>query len=125
MKNFILILFVTLGLGCRDYKADQLKTFIPGTYIRFSHHEMGREWDTLVLSLQNEGAGQFRIEKKWKYERQLDGQVLEPEYKKSVSAGIYDIKDQLLRDEGTGATFTFDSKRNQMFAGAIAYKKIN
>lgn len=111
--------------GCRSFlKEESIQSFIPGTFIRFSQHEFGTEYDTLVITLQNEAVSQYRIQRKWKYERILDGNKIEPEYRQELYSGIYDKKDKLLRILETAETFSFDPKKEMLFAGTSEYKKI-
>ncbi|MEP7374582.1 MAG: hypothetical protein ABI675_14405 [Chitinophagaceae bacterium] len=127
MKIFLLLhIIATLFLcGCNAlYTADEVKEFIPGTYIRFSQHEYGTEYDTLVISLQNKSAGEYSILRKWKYERILDGKPVEPEYKRTTTSGIYDINQKLLTETQSGDLFSFDSEQNLLFVGSSKYRKI-
>ena len=62
--SIALILFL---LGCRGLSSkDEIEEFIPGTYARQSEGEFGKSYDTLVISLQNKAANQFRRPKKKK-----------------------------------------------------------
>ena len=99
MKIVLLVHIIALVVyGCGLSKnRDEVEEFIPGTYIRFSQHEFGIEYDTLVISLQNESALEYKILRKWKYERVLDNQKIEPEYKRSFTSGIYNDKNGLLK----------------------------
>lgn len=106
--------------GCRDGKPVLLQEFIPGTYIRFSSHELGQEYDTLTISLQNESASQYKITRRWKYERTGE----EPEYQLITTAGIYDAKESIMEDTETGDLISFDPKQNCLFIGTIKYQKL-
>lgn len=118
----LLILFWIYG--CREPKPDPVREFIPGTYIRFSQHEFGTEYDTLVISLQNNSANEYKIIRKWKYERVLDGQPIEPEYKRVITAAIYSIENNFLRETETGDIYSFDTKEKLLFNGPLKYKKL-
>jgi len=119
----MMILFI-IAESCNYTLNDQVQNFIPGTYIRFSQHEYGTEYDTLSISLQNKTSNEYQVMRKWKYERILDGERIEPEYKKQTTTCIYDSKDKLLEETETGANYSFDPKRSRLFAGSIEYKKI-
>lgn len=118
----LLILFWVYG--CREFKPDPVREFIPGTYIRFSQHEFGTEYDTLVISLQNDPADEYKIVRKWKYERVLDGQSIEPEYKRVTTTAIYSAENKFLRETNLGDTYSFDTNAKLLFNGPIKYKKI-
>ena len=128
MKAFIIAnLFIMLILGC-DFiiKREEIKEFIPGTYTRISDHEYGNEHDTIIISVQNEFRDQYRIERRWKYARVLDGQKIKPEYKLFKMTGFYNSRKELLRIEQTGEILSFNPKKKQMVAGTVTYlKKIN
>lgn len=126
MKIVLLVHIIALLVyGCGLTKSrDEVEEFIPGTYIRFSQHEFGDEYDTLVISLQNKSALEYKILRKWKYERMLDNQKIEPEYKRSFTSGIYNDKNRLLRENETGGIYSFDVKQKILFNGAVKYKKL-
>jgi hypothetical protein len=131
MKSALLGIFLCMTVifsifySCRSFKKEEsIRSFIPGTFIRFSQHEFGTEYDTLVISVQNESAKQYRIQRRLKYERMLDGNKIEPEYRKELSSGIYDEKDKLLRILETAEAFSFNPKKKILYAGSTEYKKI-
>jgi hypothetical protein len=104
---------------------DPTEKFIPGTYIRSSSHEFGKENDTLIVSLQNADANQYKIERRWRYQRVLDGNPIEPEYKITTTSGVFNDKEQVLREDKTGLMYSFDIKRNLLFTGSTEYRKVN
>jgi hypothetical protein len=122
MKNILILLVIFCS--CNAITKDETESFIPGTYIRSSRHEFGKENDTLIISLQNANARQYRIERKWRYQRVLDGKPIEPEYKITAASGTYSDKEHLLVESTTGLEYSFDIKRNLLFAGTNQYKKI-
>jgi hypothetical protein len=110
--------------SCRETKRDSVREFIPGIYIRYSEHEFGHEYDTLVITLLNESVGKYSILRKWKYERVLDGKWLEPEYKRTETPGLYNPQQQLLRDMETGAIYSFDVDSRVALNGPVKYQKL-
>lgn len=125
MKILTELMFAMCLLGCGVIrKKDEVQSFIPGTYIRFSEHEFGREYDTLIISLQSSSANEYRIVRRWKYERQMDGHRLVPEYKIKVSVAIFDPGQKLLQETRTGRIYTVDVKSGNLFSGAVKYKKL-
>lgn len=127
MKVIFLLHMIVLFLicSCGSFSArDEVKEFIPGTYIRFSQHEFGTEHDTLVITLQNSTAHEYKILRKWKYERVLDGSVIEPEYKRVTTSGIYSTKSKVLQETETGDLFSFEIKGKLLFNGTTKYQKL-
>lgn len=97
---------------------------IEGTYIRYSVHEFGSEWDTLTIKLQNGSANEYSIVRKWKYERVLDGVSIKPEYKRCVSSGLLNKKEKRLIQSGSGESYTFNDREDLLFTGSTKYQKI-
>ena len=124
--KFLLVYWVLVAAlyGCREFKGSSIKEFIPGTYIRYSVHEFGHEYDTLVISLQNESSDEYSILRKWKYERVLDGVPLAPEYKQVLSTGYYKDVTKLLEVRKSGEVYSFDPKQRKLFNGTINYQKL-
>ncbi len=121
---FISISVLFLLARCSSSESDAIKEFIPGTYIRFSQHEFGKEYDTLVISLQNESASQYNILRKWRYERVLDGKSIEPEYKQENSSAIYNPETKVLQETETLDLFTFNIEKKLLFNGTNQFTKI-
>lgn len=122
---FIQVAVILLLSACSSHsESDVVKEFIPGTYIRSSQHEYGTETDTVVISLQNKSADEYKIVRRWKYDRILDGKPIEPEFKVSATSGIYKEDGKLLQETETGDGYTFDIKQKLMFAGSTKYEKL-
>jgi len=102
----------------------ELESFIPGTYIRFSVHEYGTEYDTVVITLQNQSAQEYKILRKWKYERVIDGTPIEPDYKRLITTGIYKSRQKVMQENETGESYSFDVKEGALFIGSTKYKKL-
>lgn len=125
MKPVIAILgFLTFFASCNSAPADDVQAFIPGTYVRASQHEYGKEWDTLAIELQNATANQYQVTRRWRYERVLAGQPQEPEYKVTTTAAIYDAQGKKLQEARSGKIYTFDPKSGVLFSGANKFEKL-
>lgn len=121
--TFFVLLLMVIASSCNTSK-DEIAEFIPGTYIREGANEFGKEYDTLVISIQNKEAKQYRIVNKWLFARQVDGEVKEPEYKVKESSGIYNPENKMLEESETLDHYTFDVKEKVLFNGTNKYKKI-
>lgn len=120
-----MLIFSLIAASCLNTGGeDKLQKAIPGTYIRYSEHEFGREWDTLTIQKSNNELTVFEILRKWNYERILDGQKIQPEYKRLFSSGIYDEEEHVLKDTETGEVYTFDFAKHTVSTGETIYKKI-
>jgi hypothetical protein len=126
MKELLLIpVAALLIIGCGLIrKKNEVQKFIPGMYTRFSVHEFGKEYDTLVISLQNASANEYRMVRRWKYERMIHGKVMEPEYKIKVTTAIYDVEGKVLREAVTGKIYSIDPGNNCLFNGPVKFQKL-
>ena len=121
MKNSFFICGLICLLACNQSTKSEAKNTVPGTYIRTSEHEFGKEYDTLIVS---EMSDQFQILRKWKYERILDGVAQEPEYKQEKTTASFDINNQTLHENETGNSISFDSKNETLSIGTTKYQKL-
>lgn len=125
MKTTMLILFATVIIyGCNTSNKDEIIEFIPGTYVRVGQNEFGKEFDTLVITIQNPVAREFKIQNRWHYIRQVEGESNVPEYKVKETSGIYNVETKLLEESETLDHYSFDVKEKVLFNGANKFKKI-
>ena len=125
MKIVLLILSAaTIILSCNTSGKDETLEFITGTYVRAGQNEFGKEFDTLVISLQNPAAKEFKIQNRWHYIRQVEGEANVPEYKVRETSGIYNAETKLLEEAETLDHYSFDAKEKVLFDGTNKFKKI-
>ncbi|MBC6489612.1 hypothetical protein ACFSQD_04725 [Flavihumibacter stibioxidans] len=125
MKTVFIILSATLIIsGCSTSSKDETMEFIPGTYVRTGHNEFGKEFDTLVITIQNPTAKEFKIQNRWHYIRQVEGEANAPEYKVKETSGIYNSETKLLEEAETLDHYSFDIKQKIVFDGTTQFKKI-
>ena len=125
MKTTMLILFATVIIyGCNTSGKDEIIEFIPGTYVRTGQNEFGKEFDTLVITIQNPAAKEFKIQNRWHYIRQVEGEANVPEYKMKETSGIYNDETKLLEESETLDHYSFDVKEKVLFNGTNKFKKI-
>lgn len=126
MKPLLFVYSVTafLFVSCNSAESDAIQDFIPGTYIRSAQTEFGKAYDTLVITLQNKSANEYKLQRRWKYDRVLDGKPIEPEYKVTETSGLFDSDKNQLQETETLEFFTFDTKNKLMFNGANKFIKI-
>jgi len=114
----VVILFIGLLIGCNG---PGKSNFFTGTYVRTSEHEFGKEYDTIIISALHD---EFKITRRWKYERVLDGVWQEPEYRVKVTTAWYDDKFRLLHENETGNRISVDKVEGVLFIGPVKYIKI-
>ena len=125
MKTVFLILSATLIIaGCNTSGKDEIMEFIPGTYVRAGQNEFEKEFDTLIISVQNLSAKEFKIQNRWQYIRQVEDNANVPEYKVKETSGIYSTETKLLEEAETLDHYSFDIKEKLVFDGSNQFKKI-
>ncbi len=125
MKTVLLILSATLIVSsCSTGVKDETMEFIPGTYVRAGQNEFGKEFDTLIISVQNLSAKEFKIQNRWQYIRQVEDNANVPEYKVKETSGIYSTETKLLEEAETLDHYSFDIKEKVLFDGTNKFKKI-
>lgn len=124
MKTTLLILLATAIISACSSSKDEIMEFIPGTYVRAGQTEFGKEFDTLVITIQNSAVKEFKIQNRWHYIRQVEGEANVPEYKVKETSGIYNAETKLLEESETLEHYSFDPKENVLFVGTNKFKKI-
>ena len=123
MRTIWLMLLVADMYGCRD-SADPVRAFIPGTYIRFSEHEYGHEYDTLQIQAPANRSTHYTIMRRWKYERLVDGMPIEPEYHVTRISAYYLPQQHVLHITRTGQLLSFDVGAGVLKMDTVNYKKL-
>ena len=110
--------------GCGLHREDAVRSFIPGVYVRFSEHEFGKEFDTLDIKMLNASAGEFKITRRWRYERVGEDGKLQPEYKLTVTTVVYDPAHHILQERRYGKIYSFDMNAGCLFNGPNKFQKL-
>lgn len=127
MKSYLLFatIIVAFIISCGTSTTDDvIANFIPGTYVRQSDGEFGKSYDTLVISLQSKAASQYKIVRRWRYNRVRDGKPIEPEYKITETSAVFDAQAKALQESETLELLTFDIKKKLLFNGPNQFIKI-
>jgi|CXWL01.1.fsa_nt_gi hypothetical protein len=122
--KYAIISLALLFAACNGIMKDEVKEFIPGTYIRNAETEFGKAYDTLIITMQNKSANEYKILRKWRYDRVLDGKPIPPEYKVTETSGIYDGEKKQLQETETLEFFTFDVENKLLYNGANKFTKL-
>lgn len=119
---FLLLIFIT---GCQLISEPKdFSRSVPGIYTRYSEHEFGFEFDTLLIEMVNKEDQYFTIERRWKYQRVLDGKSLTPVLKLIQNTGRYLPESKQLRINETGEYYYFNLKQKTILTGSIQYQKL-
>lgn len=124
MKYYALLLSICVViLSCGNTLNDDVRDFIPGTYVREVVNEMSAGRDTLRISAIS--GTSYAIRRNGVYRRIKDGSFLPPEYKTEVWTAVYDEQTGVLNEAKRGRTLSFLSQKGLLLVGGSTYKKIS
>jgi hypothetical protein len=123
-KHFVMIVSFLALFACNSSKSDDIRSFIPGTYARFSDHEMRKEFDTLKIELISEPGNNYRLVRSSTFQKKLDGQSFPWERVDEEWIAIYDQSKRVLHETRKGKVISFVLEKNILLVGTTEYKKI-
>ena len=128
MKMILLItfsIFVTL-FGCTFFSSqDNVKAFIPGTYISTWVSQFSEARDTILITpIVQEGSEGFLITRRTYLNFINAASNREPEYKIKHWSGSYDAGSKTIFINNDGRVLFFDPGKKEMKMGVITYKKL-
>jgi len=115
-----------VALLCAVCNTGSKKSFIPGSYVRYAelkHDEDShtRLYDTLEIVRSGK---LYRVSRRYKAFKVLDGKTLEPEYKVRHWTGQYNDATGTLLVNERGKVISFYRESNTITMGGLVYKKI-
>ena len=126
MKKYLLMSgILMLLLACESTKSDQIRAFVPGTYARFSDHEMRKEYDTIKIDVISEPGNNYRLIRSSSFQRKLDGKEFPWEYTKEEWTAVYDENKKVLNETRKGKVISFVPEKSVLLVGTTEYKKLN
>ena len=114
-----------LLLACESSKSDEIRIFIPGTYTRFSDHEMRKEYDTIKIKVISETGNNYSMIRSSSFQRKLDGKEFPWEYTKEEWTAVYDENSRVLNETRKGKIISFVPEKSILLVGTTEYKKLN
>ncbi len=126
MKKYLFVSGVLLLLlACESSKSDEIRIFIPGTYARFSDHEMRKEYDTIKIDVISETGNNYSLIRSSSFQRKLDGKEFPWEYTKEEWTAVYDENKRVLNETRKGKVISFVPEKSILLVGTTEYKKLN
>jgi hypothetical protein len=119
----VLIGFLALLLAACNQRVNQLRAFIPGTYVKTASGEFSKATDTLVLTLIS--GNNYRIERHTAYQLIRDGKLLSEMHHREVLSAAFDEQRQVLVETSKGRQFSFDVDKGLLVVnGKGVYDKL-
>jgi hypothetical protein len=125
MKNYIhfFIIAPLIWLAACNKKADQIKSFVPGTYTNFAKGTYAQANDTLVITLVKDNT--FLITRNTTYQAIREGRLLPKHRQVKLLNAIYDSQNQVLDETTNGRVMRFDLDKRLLKVNQAVYQKIN
>lgn len=122
----IFFLIGTLLLSCSPFRSrDEVKEFIPGTYVTDWKNEFTESKDTIVITAPStKGSDSYRIFKKSYYQQTIDGKELKPHYKVQGWTGTYNAEVKTIVIDKSGRVLLFNPDAGSLIEGTTTYNKI-
>jgi hypothetical protein len=119
-------LFCLALASCSGLASDEVRNFIPGIYARHYTDEFTNSLDTVEIKPVTEaGSDGFKITKRMRYQKTIDGQQTSFDYKMETWFGIYESDSKTLYIEKSGKRIYFDPVAGELKMGEMPYKKLN
>jgi len=119
----VLIGFLAVLLAACNQRVNQLRAFIPGTYVKSTSGEFSKATDTLLITLVSDN--QYRIERHTAYRLIRDGKELPEMHHREVLGAAFDEQRQVLVETSKGRQFTFDVDKGLLVVnGKGVYDKL-
>lgn len=122
MKVYALYIgvFISWMMSCSRGADDELRAFIPGTYVREIDHAFAVGMDTLIIIRLE--AGMYRIEKRSGLRRLYGGKKRPFESRKERWLGKYEEKTGMIQVLKNGKLLFFDQDKNRLLPGSLEYR---
>lgn len=124
MKSLFMFSVVVVLFSCDQLKQDKVQPFMPGIYVRDIADEYTTGRDTLIIRISDPRLNVYQIEKRMRYQQQLDGKLLPPEQKVENWTATYDRENGQLHEQRKGKVLSFYPEQNKVSLGGSEYEKI-
>ena len=123
MNTIKILLGLWLSFALASCDRDQVRNFMPGTYVNSAGGEFSIASDTLVVELLE--GNNYQISRRTGYNLIRDGQVGEREYETEAWACVYSPATKTLTESKKGKIISFYPERGSLQVSRRMYKKIN
>jgi hypothetical protein len=119
----IVLLPVSLWAACTN-KQQQLKDFIPGTYVNHAQSEYSVADDTLIIKADALTENSYQVTRKTGFSRVRNGQLQPAEHKAKVFTAVWDDGKQTLQITQNGIMLLFQPGGHQLMVQNSKYRKL-
>ena len=126
VTSMLSLIGVFLLVSCNTFRSrDEVKEFIPGTYITQWINEFTQSKDTItIIAPTTRGSDGYRISKRSYYQQTIDGKELKPQFKSQNWTATYNPEVKTLVIGKSGRVLLFNPGKNELVEGSTSYYKI-
>lgn len=125
MRTAIKIMLLPFSLWAACSNKQQVKDFLPGTYVGRAQSQYSIASDTLLVIRDEHAANRYQIVRGTGFQRIKDGRLQPKEYKVRTFNGIWDEGKQALQLIDDGSILTFQPGTKTLTVGSAIYRKLN
>jgi hypothetical protein len=119
----LMILTPFIYLAACNQQADQIKSFIPGTYVNSAKGDYAQAEDTLIISQVKDNT--FLVTRNTTYQAVRNGKLLPKHRQVQKLNGLYDPQNKVLDETTNGRIFNFDPDKRLLKVNQAVYRKLN
>ena len=118
----MMLLPISLWMACNNKQ--QVRDFIPGTYVNQAQSQYSIASDTLLLIRDEHSDNLYQIVRGTGFQRIKEGKLQPKEYKVKTLSGIWDEAKQTLQVTQDGSILVFQPDAQTLTVGSAIYHKL-
>jgi len=124
--QFLAVALSILIIACEGVqkKTADIKSFIPGTYVRSFNGEYSSGHDTLFITQPDKDNNFYTIRHSGSFQRVIEKHVRPIEYKSELWTAIFNEESNMLLEQKKGKQVHFFPEKNSLLLGTGEFKKI-
>lgn len=123
-RIFFASLLIVVVLAACNAGGGKMGDDITGIYVRHIYNEYARGNDSLLVTVLDESAGTYTIDKHYGFMRYYEGKAKGRDYDQKKFTGIYDKEHKQITDNSKGVVFTFAPDKGILLMGSSEFNKI-
>ncbi|MFB9843938.1 hypothetical protein [Mucilaginibacter ginsenosidivorans] len=124
MRTAIKIMLLPIGLWAACSNKQQVRDFIPGTYVNQAQSAYSIASDTLLLIPDEHAGNLYQVVRGTGFQRIRDGKLQPKEYKVKTFSGVWDEAKQILQITQDGSILVFQPDAQTLTVGTAVYHKL-
>lgn len=125
MRTAIKIMLLPISLWAACSNKQQVRDFVPGTYVNQAQSQYSIASDTLLLIPDEHAGNLYQVVRGTGFQRIKDGKLQPKEYKIKKFSGVWDEAKQTLQLTQDGSILFFQPDAQTLTVGTAIYRKLH